>query len=222
MSIDETWRKLSFSFIIACVFYALFWFPLKLIFKFFLQVKVKGQENTRDLKGPLIIVVNHASWTDPFVVATAFSFKTRVFPIRYACLWKYFYFPLLWPVFWPAGAFPVWKGKGLERALKTPLKILENNGVVGLFPEGRRQRIGDKKLSRPKRGAAFLAYKTGAKLLPVKVEGHVGMRFHKGLLRKYKIKVKIGKPFNLAIQKVSSVEDYNQPAEYIMEKIRNL
>ena len=187
-----------------------------------MRVEIKGQENAKDLKAPLIITINHASWTDPFIVATAFSSKSRIFPIRYACLWKYFYFPLLFPIFWPAGAFPVWKGKGLERALKTPIKILENNGIVGIFPEGRRQRIGDKKLSRPKRGVAFLAYKTGAKVLPIKIEGHIGMKFHKALLRKYKIKVKIGKPFSLPVQKVTSVESYNEPASYIMHKICSL
>lgn len=215
-------KKFSLSFVVACFFYALFWFPLKLIFRFFMRVQIEGQENAKNLSGPLIIVINHASWTDPFVVATAFSFKSKVFPIRYACLWKYFYFPLLFPIFWPAGAFPVWKGKGLERALRVPIKILKNNGVVGIFPEGRRQRVGDKELSRPKRGVAFLAHKTGAKLLPIKIEGHVSMKFHKALLGRYKIKVKIGKPFYLPVQKVFSVEDYNKPASYIMEKIRSL
>ena len=110
LSIDKIWGKLSLSFVITSIFYALFWFPLKLIFKFFMRVEIEGRENARNLKGPLIIIINHASWIDPFVVATAFSFNSKVFPIRYACLWKYFYFPLLFPIFWPAGAFPIWKG----------------------------------------------------------------------------------------------------------------
>jgi 1-acyl-sn-glycerol-3-phosphate acyltransferase len=195
---------------------------MKLIFNFFMRVQIESKEDLKKLKRPLIIAANHASWTDVFLIATAFPFSAKIFPIRYACLNKIFYFPLTLPLVWLLGSFPIKRGIGLEKSLKHPIKILENKGVVGIFPEGRRQRIIDTEPSRPKRGVAYLALKTKTKILPIKIEGQAGMRFSKFFLRKYKIKIKIGQVFSLPDQKIVDPEDYNKPAAYVMEKIRNL
>lgn len=201
------------------VFYNLFWLLCKLILTFFLHLEVKNKEDLRKLKGPLIVASNHICWADPFLIGVSFPFRAKVFPIRYACWWKYFYFPFIFPFAWVFGSFPVRKGIGLERTLKTAVKILEKKGVVGIFPEGRRQRKG---ASKPKRGAAFLAMETGAKILPVKIEGNTNMSFWKCLLRRYKVKIKFGKTFRLPSKKINSIEDYNKPANFIMERIREL
>jgi len=195
---------------------------MKLIFGFFMRVQVETKENLKELKRPLIIAANHASWTDVFLIATVLPFNTKIFPIRYACLNKIFYFPPTLPLVWLLGSFPIARGIGLEKSLKHPIKILENQGVVGIFPEGRRQRITDTELSKPKRGVAYLALKTKTKILPIKIEGQIGMKFSNFLLRKYKIKIKIGQVFSLPDQKITGPEDCNEPAVYVMEKIRSL
>lgn len=195
---------------------------MKLVFNFFMQVQIESKEDLKRIKRPLIIAANHASWTDVFLIATVLPFNTKIFPIRYACLNKIFYFPLTFPLVWLLGSFPIKRGVGLEKSLKYSIKILKNKGVVGIFPEGRRQRITDTEPSKPKRGAVYLALKTKTKILPIKIEGQMGMKFSRFLLRKYKIKIKIGKVFPLPDQKTINPEDCNKPAAYVMSKIRSL
>ncbi|MDP2910274.1 MAG: lysophospholipid acyltransferase family protein [bacterium] len=215
-------KKINLYLIIIYLVQGFFRFLMKLILTFFMRVQVETKENLKKLKGPLIIAANHASWTDPFLIATALPFNAKIFPIRYACLNKIFYFPLTLPLVWLLGSFPIRRGVGLEKSLKYSIRTLNNKGVIGIFPEGRRQRITDNELSRPKRGVAYLALKTKTKILPIKIEGQAGMRFSKFFLRKYKIKIKIGKVFSLPNQRIISPESCNKPAAYVMEKIRRL
>jgi 1-acyl-sn-glycerol-3-phosphate acyltransferase len=215
-------RKISFYFIVIYFFQGLFRFFMKLIFNFFMRVQIETKEDLKKIKGPLIIAANHASWTDVFLIATILPFSAKIFPIRYACLNKIFYFPLTLPLVWLLGSFPIKRGVGLEKSLKYPIKILENQGVIGIFPEGRRQRTTDTELSRPKRGVAYLALKTKTKILPIKIEGQLGMKFSKFFLRKYRVKIKIGQIFSLPNQEIIRPEDYNGSAAYVMEKIRSL
>lgn len=230
LSMHDIWGKLNYNwfkkinpyFIIVYLSQGLFRFLMKLIFNFFMRVQIESKEDLKKLKGPLIIAANHASWADVFLIATVLPFNAKIFPIRYACLNKIFYFPLTLLLVWLLGSFPVEKGVGLEKSLKHPIKILRNKGVVGIFPEGRRQRITDTELSRPKRGIAYLALKTKTKILPIKIEGQIGMRFSKFFLRKYRVKIKIGQIFSLPSQRIISPESCNKPAAYVMEKIRSL
>jgi len=215
-------KKINLYLIIVYLFQGLFRFLTKLILTFFMRVQIESKEDLKKLKRPLIIAANHASWTDVFLIAAVLPFNAKIFPIRYACLNKIFYFPLTLPLVWLLGSFPIKRGVGLEKSLKYPVRILKNKGVVGIFPEGRRQRITDIKFSRPKRGIAYLALKTKTKILPVKIEGQVGMKFSKFFLRKYKIKIKIGKVFSLPSQRIITPESCNKPAVYAMEKIRCL
>jgi 1-acyl-sn-glycerol-3-phosphate acyltransferase len=54
------------------------------------------------------------------------------------------------------------------RAIRTCLHVLENGGVVGIFPEGNRG-AGD--LAGYRRGAAYLALATGAPVVPLMMYG---------------------------------------------------
>ena len=55
------------------------------------------------------------------------------------------------------------------RALRTAIEYLQNGELIGLFPEGRR--VEQWGVDKPKRGAAWLAWKTGAPLVPVAIQG---------------------------------------------------
>ena len=59
------------------IFYNLFWLPLRIIFDFFFHFKAESKEDLRKLKGPLIIVSNHISWVDPFLIGIAFPFLSK-------------------------------------------------------------------------------------------------------------------------------------------------
>lgn len=54
--------------------------------------------------------------------------------------------------------------------LKTALKTLKNGGCIGLFPEGTRNGF-DKNDGAIKNGAAYMALKTGAQIVPIGIVG---------------------------------------------------
>ncbi|KPJ55035.1 hypothetical protein AMJ47_01930 [Parcubacteria bacterium DG_72] len=217
-----SWGKLEY-FLIPRIFYYLFYFPLKAIFKLFSHFKVQTQEDLKNLQGPLVVVSSHASWIDPFLIGAAFPFLTKAAPIYYATWWKYYYFPIFTPLIWLFGGFPIRKGIGLDKALVAASKILSQGGIVGIFPAGKRTRKWNEPYQpRAKRGAGYLAIKNSAPILPIKIEGNVGMNFKSFLRRKYKIKVKIGKVFYLSYQDLNNPENLNYPANLIMNKITNL
>lgn len=201
-------------------FYNFFWGPVRGLFLFFLHLRVESQEDLSKLKGPLIIVSTHGCWFDPWLIGSVFPFKAQVFPIRYACWHRFYYFPLFLPFVWSFGAFPIRKGEGPEKNLEFALNLLRQGAVVGIFPTGKRRRLGRPKKGR--RGAAFLALETNSPILPVKIEGNLNISLADFFRRRRKVRVKIGKVFSLPPQETKRPEDLNQPANFIMERVREL
>jgi len=68
------------------------------------------------------------------------------------------------------GAFPVRRGSRTPRPHETARLILEQGGLLSLFPEGTRVRERDE-LGPPRRGAARLAIEAGAPLVPAAITG---------------------------------------------------
>ena len=212
VSRDLDWGKIAL--------YNILWAPLRIFFNFFARLEVESKEDLASLEGPLIVASSHGSWSDSFIIGISFPFGAKSFPIRYATLWKYYYFPLFTFPLWLLGNFPVRKGIGLENSLAVPIKILKRSGVIGIFPTGKRVRNWNRsEKPQPKRGVAYLAMKTNSLVLPVKIEGNVGMKFSWFLLRKYRIKVKIGRTFYLAPKDLENKEELAKASGLIMEKI---
>lgn len=124
------------------------------------HVELSGTERIPS-SGPAILVANHESMFDPWILALA---TPR--PIRYMAkseLWRY---RLVGAVMESFGAFPVERGAGDAAAMSRAAQLLADGQLLGLFPQG------TSKLRSPRRyhrGAARLALATGAPLLPVKL-----------------------------------------------------
>lgn len=139
---------------------ALVGFVLRMFFGF----RVEGGHHEPPA-GPLIIVSNHVSDLDPLVVGCAVRR-----PVRYMAKLELFGPPLLRWWITACGGFPVRRGEADRQALRTARNILEQGGVLVMFPEGTRgSSIRD--LRPPEPGAALLALRTGAVILPVAVIG---------------------------------------------------
>ena len=160
---------------------------VKIVFAIFYRVEVVGKENVPE-SGPLILCANHNGELDMFFI----GYKINRL-VRYMAKEELFKNPFLAKFITWLGAFPVKRGKADVEAIKTSLRILENNEVLGIFPEGTRMKNKDAKSVRIKPGVALLAQKSGAPIIPVAVTG------------KYrpfsKIKVVFGKPFTLDLDK---------------------
>jgi len=160
-----------------------------IIFKLIFRLKIIGSENIPKT-GPFVIVANHSSLLDGFVLVS--SVKSKVTFMSAAYLFK---MPFVGNVLRGVGAIPV-QGKGSDiKLIKKAIKVLQSGGVLGIFPEGRITKEEDD--FSAKAGAAYLAIKADVPIIPMAIKGAnkvlpLGAKFPK--LKK--IEVKIGKPIS--------------------------
>lgn len=180
---------------------------LKPIFYLYYNIKVEGRENLPS-KGPLIICANHYSTIDPVILAVTLPYIIN--SMAKAELFKY---KLLGLFFKNIKVFPVKRGEADIKSIKNSLKMLRENGVLGMFPEGTRNKTGELK-AEP--GIAMLAIKGRAQVLPIAIISDYKV-FNKTI-------VKIGKPVLLDRfyeQKLQN-EDYHNISMDIMIYINQL
>lgn len=129
------------------------------------RVELQGVENI-PATGGVILVANHESLFDPWLLALA---TPR--PVRYMAkseLWRYAPVGRALEAF---GAFPVERGAGDATAISMAADLLRRGEVLGIFPQGTSKQLE----SRPfHRGAARLALATGAPIVPVRLVGTRG------------------------------------------------
>ncbi|NMB34007.1 MAG: 1-acyl-sn-glycerol-3-phosphate acyltransferase [Clostridium sp.] len=180
------------------------------VFALLYRVKITGMENIPE-EGAAVMCANHVGELDMLFIGCKIK---RL--IHYMAKIELFKIPLLSPIIKRLGAFPVKRGKADIEAIKTALSLLENGHIVGIFPEGTRVGNNTQKKARVKPGAALLAQKTGAPILPVAVEG------------KYtpfsKIRVIFGEPFTIDLDKNKKYTNSElvKVSENIMNKIYSL
>jgi 1-acyl-sn-glycerol-3-phosphate acyltransferase len=134
----------------------------KCILKIYLAICIRkihiiGNKNLKP--GPKIIVANHPNLTDGFTLP--FVFKEK---LHFLIQSQTFSVPIFGPLLTKAGQIPVVRGRGRE-ALNTALEKLSAGKVIVLFPEGKLNH--GEKIRRGRSGAAVLALKSGAPVVPV-------------------------------------------------------
>lgn len=114
------------------------------------------------LTGPVILVANHAAFLDgPLVFGMA--------PRPVSFLVKQEAFSGFWG--WTirhVGQIPIDRTVGDRAALAAATAVLERGGAVGIFPEGNR---GSGEVEQVNSGAAWIALRTQAQVVPVAVMG---------------------------------------------------
>lgn len=155
-----------------------------------MRIKVVGRANV-PASGPLIFAGNHASWLDGPLVVTECPRIVR-------CLTKVELFggKLGWFLSL-IGQIPIDRGRPDRTALHASLEELQNGGAIGMFPEGTR---GTGELDAVHDGVAWLAVRSGAKVLPVACLGTAaalpkGAKFPK----RTPITVVFGAPFEITM-----------------------
>lgn len=134
-------------------------FLMKVLFK----IEYGGPENIPE-RDALIVVANHTTFLDPFWIGLRF-YRTLHY-MAMAPLFKYSWSAKILRWF---GAFPVKLENPESSTIKTALSILSRGEALVLFPEGGRSKGG--RLTPFKDGAAKLALRTGATILPAVVLG---------------------------------------------------
>lgn len=113
----------------------------------------------------LILVSNHVSVVDPFLLITA---TDR--PIRFMIAKEEFERPILNRMFKAAGCIPVDRGGRVEGAFRNTLRAIKAGELVAIFPQGGIH-CPENPRPRIKPGIIKLSQLTGCSILPVRIKG---------------------------------------------------
>ena len=134
---------------------------LSLIYKISFRVKITGKVPE---EGAYILCCNHINYLDAAAVVlfnkrkVNFVAKEDLFTHR-SLMWLGHLFD----------AIPIKRDMQDIEAMKRCLKVLKNGELLGIFPEGTRNGLA--KNGKAKNGAAFMAIKSKAKVIPVGIHG---------------------------------------------------
>lgn len=150
-------------------------------------IRFEGRQNV-PAEGAVVVVGNHRHWSDIVLMALA------VYPrqVHFMAKSEYAQNRLFNFLIHYLGSFTVERGEADMRAIKTSLGYLKKGEVVGIFPEGTRNKTTEQLLDF-KPGAFVLASRGKAQILPLAISdapNYAG-------LRRPRPKVQIGEAFGL-------------------------
>lgn len=166
----------------------------KLVTFFTMRTTIRGIENFPG-HGPALIVINHLGDADAVLVGASLPTtidgmgKIELNDDRF-----------VGPIFRAYGVIWVHRGRPDRRALRAALDALTEGRMIGLAPEGRQSVIGG--LEEGNEGAAFLAMKSGALIVPIAMTGTENENIY-GHLKRWKrapVTLTVGKPFHVLEQ----------------------
>jgi 1-acyl-sn-glycerol-3-phosphate acyltransferase len=117
--------------------------------------------------GPLLLVSNHLGMTDQLAIGAHLPHELRILAKA-----ELFEWPILGWLARRGDAIPIRRGEADREALRTVRDVLQRGAWVLVFPEGTYVDPGEPLGMLPvKTGAAWLAWHTGATVVPVAITG---------------------------------------------------
>ena len=160
------------------------------------------------LGGPALLCANHNNMLDMFFLG--FKLDRWIYWMAKEELFKN---PISGFIFRNLGAFPVKRGAGDVGSIKGAYKLLNENKIVGIFPQG--TRIDPSKLDtlKVKSGAAMIAVNAGVPIIPATVQGSYKLFS--------KMRVIYGDPFMIQNEqdKKYTKEDLSQLSRDILKRV---
>lgn len=169
----------------------------KIIYSFLLKIlfrpKVYGIDNIPK-EGKLIFAGNHKHAVDPIMVMSStdrivhYMAKEELFKGIHGILFK------------KIGLIKIHRNKSNPVAVIQAENILKNGGVVGIFPEGTRNKT-DKELLKFRYGTVSIAKKTNTLIVPFAIRGKYRL-FRKG------VEIEFGKPIDVSLMEIEDANNY--------------
>jgi len=158
------------------------------------DLQVEGAEHL-PASGPFILAANHHNYLDGVVLGVALPR-----PVSFLVMPRVYRASPIHPAFHRhIRSIPINLQRPDPGAIKRTLRVLEDGGVVGIFPEGPFSREGHLVPGQP--GVAAIALRSGAPVVPAAIRGTfealVGQRFH--VPRRYPLAVRFGPPLHLGL-----------------------
>ena len=152
-------------------------------------------------EGRVILAGNHTSYLDPLLVA--YGTKRCVHYFAKDSLYK----GIKKPIFKGLGIIPVNRKIKDKNSLYKGIDVLNNDLVVGIFPEGTINKTDDIVMNF-KFGAVKMAYETNSKIVPFSIT-------HKYKFLKKSVKIEYGKPYNVS-------SDLKKENDILMKKVKTM
>jgi 1-acyl-sn-glycerol-3-phosphate acyltransferase len=152
------------------------------------RLEVSGIEHV-PAEGALVVAGNHLSNSDP--VFFGVSFPRQIHFMAKSEIWHSRVLGLLVS---RVGAFPVHRGEADRAAVRTAFEHLAAGRVLGIFPEGHRQKSGH--LGQVQAGVGMFSLRPGVTTIPMAITGTD--RIVRGRLPRFpKVRVAIGPPVEI-------------------------
>jgi 1-acyl-sn-glycerol-3-phosphate acyltransferase len=209
-------KKLSYEWQPSGAWYVIVRGFFGLVFHTLWPLRVKGVDNIPN-KGAAIIVCNHLSMVDPFVVGYA---ANRL--VSFMAKEELFRIPFVGFVIRKVGAFPVDRARRDPASMRTALTLLKQGELLGMFPEGTRSTSGE--MLELRAGAARLAARTHTPIVPAAVHNTNKALPPGKFIRPARIAVTFGPPFELTelYDRNDKGEGMERALETLKEKIELL
>jgi 1-acyl-sn-glycerol-3-phosphate acyltransferase len=145
-------------------------------------------------EGPAILIANHTCCIDHLLIQ---SRARRV--LGFVIARDMYELPVVHYFCVRTGCIPVDRDGRDLRAMRAALRTLEEGRVVPIFPEGRITPQGGRALGPIRSGAAFLALRSGAPVIPAFLSGTPEtVEIGPALLRRSRARVVFGPPIDLS------------------------
>jgi 1-acyl-sn-glycerol-3-phosphate acyltransferase len=187
---EQTEKKLSYGWQPSDIWYRMTRVFFAGVFKTLWPLRIEGVKYV-PTEGAAIIVCNHLSMIDPFVVGYSanrlvnFMAKQELFSVPFVGYWIR-----------KLGAFPVDRSRRDPASLRIALTLLKQGEILGMFPEGTRSTGGE--MLELRAGAARLAARTRTPIVPAAVFNTNHALPPGKFIRPARIRVRFGPPFELA------------------------
>jgi 1-acyl-sn-glycerol-3-phosphate acyltransferase len=132
---------------------------LRFLFTVLFRLKAHGVEHI-PREGGVLLCSNHISVLDPPTLGIHVPRR-----LHYMAKSELFKFKPFAALITALGAFPVKRGGVSKEAIRTSLQLLRDGHAILMFPEGTR----NSDASSAKRGAALLAIRSGAPVVPCRI-----------------------------------------------------
>ncbi len=173
------------------------------------RVHIQGQSHV-PARGAFLLVTNHLSRFDIPLIFIGIRRKMVVFIARkYHAVWP------LRVLAEAAGCIWVRQNEPDLGAVKQALAHLRGGGALGLSPEGTRSQ-STHAMIEARDGVSFLAVRTGVPILPVAVWGTETIPHRLPRLRRAKVYLRIGSPFNLPAKPHARGEELERYTDDVM------
>lgn len=142
----------------------IFWICFAIAFlplTIFLPINVKGKKNLPKKQG-FVLTCNHYSNFDAPMIDLKLGRK-----IRFLAKKELFKNKLLGFFIRQFGGYPIDRGATDVKAFKFALQTLKDKHILGIFPEGTRNKEGSEEMQELKSGAVVFASKAGVPIVPM-------------------------------------------------------